>query len=283
MQDLRPRDSDATMATLRHLRTTSTLPVVFAGACGDGTVTLNQFLGTRTRGMNGLRVRSGTGLGGKVMDTKRPTTLEDYSRSTAITKDYTHIVSQEGLRAMVAVPVIASGRARTVLYGAAHVSSGIGDQVKTSFLEAARTLSRELEVRDEVDRRVSMSEVARAEQVHGLEPADLARLREVHGELRAIAAAVDDPDLRARLMTAGAQIAGLGLSRRQAAAGPVLSPRELDVLAQVALGCSNAEAATRLGLSAETVKAYLRSVAHKLETSTRMESVTRARVLGLLP
>ena len=55
------------------------------------------------------------------------------------------------------------------------------------------------------------------------------------------------------------------------------------MLAQVALGCSNAEAATRLGLSAETVKAYLRSVAHKLETSTRMESVTRARVLGLLP
>ncbi|RFU42340.1 DNA-binding response regulator, partial [Actinomadura logoneensis] len=81
-------------------------------------------------------------------------------------------------------------------------------------------------------------------------------------------------------------------SRRLAAAGtppprrphrPRLSPRELDVLAQVALGCTNAEAAARLGLLPETVKSYLRSAMRKLDSHTRTEAVSTARRQGLLP
>ncbi len=62
-----------------------------------------------------------------------------------------------------------------------------------------------------------------------------------------------------------------------------LSPRELDVVAQVSLGCSNAEAAVRLSLRPETVKAYLRSAMRKLDAHTRFEAVVHARRLGLLP
>ncbi|MGV7813204.1 response regulator transcription factor, partial [Mycobacterium kansasii] len=62
-----------------------------------------------------------------------------------------------------------------------------------------------------------------------------------------------------------------------------LTARELDALAHVALGCTNAEVAQRLSISAETVKAYLRSAGQKLGTRTRFEAVTRARSLGLLP
>ncbi|HEX2212889.1 MAG TPA: LuxR C-terminal-related transcriptional regulator, partial [Mycobacterium sp.] len=62
-----------------------------------------------------------------------------------------------------------------------------------------------------------------------------------------------------------------------------LTSRELDVLAQVALGCTNAEAAKRLSLRTETVKSYLRSAAAKLGTKTRHEAVIRARRSRLLP
>ncbi len=65
--------------------------------------------------------------------------------------------------------------------------------------------------------------------------------------------------------------------------GPPVSPRELDVLAQVALGCSNAEAGRRLSLLPETVKSYLRSAMRKLGASTRFEAVVAARRQGLLP
>lgn len=59
-----------------------------------------------------------------------------------------------------------------------------------------------------------------------------------------------------------------------------MSPWELDVLAQVALGCTNAEAAQRLSLQPETVSSYLRSAAAKLGACTRHEAVSKARKSG---
>ncbi|MDF3149900.1 LuxR C-terminal-related transcriptional regulator, partial [Streptomyces sp. T21Q-yed] len=51
----------------------------------------------------------------------------------------------------------------------------------------------------------------------------------------------------------------------------------------VAAGSTNAVAAERLGLGAETVKGYLRSAMRKLGTHTRGEAVVAARRAGLLP
>ncbi|WP_373464432.1 helix-turn-helix transcriptional regulator [Streptomyces sp. V4I2] len=59
--------------------------------------------------------------------------------------------------------------------------------------------------------------------------------------------------------------------------GPPLSPRELDVLAQVARGCSNAEVGRRLSLLPETVKSCLRCAMRKLGASTRFEGVVATR------
>ena len=53
-------------------------------------------------------------------------------------------------------------------------------------------------------------------------------------------------------------------------------PRELDVLAQVTLGCGNAEIARRLSLRPETVKAYLRSATGKLEVHNRTKPSSRS-------
>lgn len=62
-----------------------------------------------------------------------------------------------------------------------------------------------------------------------------------------------------------------------------LTSREVDVLACVAMGATNAVAAQRLGLRPETVKAYLRSAMRKLGAHTRLEAVVAARRAGLLP
>jgi DNA-binding CsgD family transcriptional regulator len=62
-----------------------------------------------------------------------------------------------------------------------------------------------------------------------------------------------------------------------------LSARELDVLAQVALGCTDAEAAKRLSLNPETMKSYLCSATAKLGAHTRHEAVAKARRVRLLP
>lgn len=289
MPTLRPNDSDAVFTTLRNLRAGTGLPVVFAGEGGDGgeTATLSRFIGVRTDAMQGLKVARGRGLGGHVMVSGRPATVRDYQQCDAITTHYRTAVEAEGLRAIISVPVRVQGITRTILYGSARVASQLGDQVSKAFVSAASDLATEFAVRDEVDRRLRMTDLAVAEQRHGLESTDRERLRTLHGELRAIAAEMADPMLRERLLAAGSALAGVGRPVDESAAPTptvsVLSPREIDVLAQVALGCSNAEVGARLSLSPETIKAYLRNIGTKLGTHSRMESVARARLLGVLP
>ncbi|MBB1030327.1 LuxR family transcriptional regulator [Dietzia sp. SLG310A2-38A2] len=286
MSTLRPKDSDAVLGALRRARRDSGVPVVFAGDVTGETARLNRFIGVRTDSMQGLSVARGRGLGGHVMASGRPATVRDYEECSRITRDYADAVDREGLRAIISVPVIVSGVARTILYGSARVATQLGDQVTRTFTTVAADLASEFKVHDEVDRRLRMADHAAAEQNFGLESSDRERLRVLHGELRAIAAELGDPDLRERLLAAGSALAGVGRTpeegREPAPAPTVLSPREIDVLAQVALGCSNAEVGARLSLSPETIKAYLRNIGTKLGTRSRMESVARARLLGVL-
>jgi len=67
-----------------------------------------------------------------------------------------------------------------------------------------------------------------------------------------------------------------------AVAGTALSPRELQVLACVADGRSNTQAAQALFVSPETVKTHLRRVFEKLDVSNRTAAVSKGVELGLI-
>jgi LuxR family maltose regulon positive regulatory protein len=62
-----------------------------------------------------------------------------------------------------------------------------------------------------------------------------------------------------------------------------LSEREIEVLQLIAEGLTNREIATRLYLSLNTVKVHTRNINGKLDVSSRMKAVARARALGILP
>jgi len=66
------------------------------------------------------------------------------------------------------------------------------------------------------------------------------------------------------------------------AAGPALSPRELEVLRLVADGLSNREIGARIHLGEATVKTHLLHAFAKLDVNDRTRAVTRAMELGLL-
>ena len=61
-----------------------------------------------------------------------------------------------------------------------------------------------------------------------------------------------------------------------------LSPRELEVLAQVCLGRTNRQIAEGLYLSLSTVKNYLERINQKLEVSDRTQAAVKAIELGLV-
>jgi DNA-binding CsgD family transcriptional regulator len=274
---LRPRDADALRAELRHIAATSSLPLAFGGEVHDETLLLTEFFGTRTSGMRGLAVLPSAGLGGATVVARRPLSVADYRSAATITHHYDGPVLEEGIRSILAVPVVVAGNSRAVLYGAYRAAAPIGDRTADLMLASARRLSHELHIRDEVDRRMRMREAQLAN--FGDTAASAQEIREVHAELRRLAAdaapAMGDKlrDLADRLARAG---------DAPPACAPLTS-RELDVLAQVALGCTNSEAAQRLSLKPETVKSYLRSAAAKLGTRTRHEAVAKARRSRLLP
>ncbi|WP_371596972.1 response regulator transcription factor [Streptomyces sp. NBC_00564] len=151
--------------------------------------------------------------------------------------------------------------------------------------DAARDLEQELAVRDEVARRLAwLSErAAAAEPAPGLMTPQWELVREAYADLRSLAGQLTDSEARQQFDVACEKLAAAGHSVPGVSRAPMLSPRELDVLACVAVGRSNADAAIELGIGVETVKSYLHSATRKLGSRSRLEAVVAARRLGLLP
>ncbi|MFF8092655.1 LuxR C-terminal-related transcriptional regulator [Streptomyces sp. NPDC016675] len=264
---------------LVRLRRTTGLPVAFGGLVESGRrqVRISELSGTATAALSALAVTSGNGLGGKAVALTRPCAVSDYSVSRQISHEYDLPVAAEGLRSVVAVPVVVRRRVRGVLYGALRAAQPLGDRTLSAAVEAARDVEQTLVLRDEVGELLT---AARPRPGDRADSPGWEQVREAHAALRALAPRIADPALREELSRACGLLAAGG--------GPVplparLAPREVDVLACVAAGETNAAAAERLGLRPETVKAYLRSAMRKLGARTRGEAVVAARRAGRLP
>lgn len=271
-------------ALVRHaldtLRRPARFPLVFGGlAANDGELRITALLGNNTAALQGLRVVAGQGLGGRVLAAQRPAAVGDYYASNAISHDFDGVARAESIRSLVAVPVIVRRSVRAVLYGAVRDAGALGDRAIGDAVTAARDLEQELVVRDEVQRRIADLHAQGSPSLPPRSSAEREALRRGHAELRALCATLTDPGLRERIDAVCA-----GLTATQAApCAPQLSPRELDVLACVAIGYSNAETGHALGVKPETAKSHLRSAMWKLDAHSRVQAVNAARALGLLP
>ena len=72
------------------------------------------------------------------------------------------------------------------------------------------------------------------------------------------------------------------ISNPQSSIVESLTPRELEVLALMAGGLSNAEIARKLYLTVNTLKAHTNSIYGKLDVHSRIQAVNRGRELGYL-
>ncbi|MGW1983865.1 response regulator transcription factor [Streptomyces collinus] len=266
---------------LARLRRGTGLPVAFGGLVESRRpqIRISELSGTATAALSSLAVTSGNGLGGKAVALGRPCAVMDYPSSRHISHEYDVPVAAEGIRSVLAVPVVVRRRVRGVLYGALRSAQPLGDRTLDAAVAAARDVEQALVVRDEVR---GLLAAAGPEPAAGSRRGDGAggweQVREAHAALRALAPRIADPALRAELLAA----CGL-LTAPRPAAGTSLAPRELDVLSWVAAGATNAAVGERLGLRPETVKGYLRSAMRRLGAHTRGEAVTAARRAGLLP
>jgi DNA-binding CsgD family transcriptional regulator len=268
------------------LRHTTGVDLTFGGVVTRGRhAQLTEFAGNSTRALMGLTLGFGMGLGGKAVALHRPIAVNDYANSRRISHHYDLMVAAEGIRAVVAAPVVVNRTVRAVMYGAVRQSVGLGDRTVDAVMDTARALEQNLAVRDEVARRPGRLGEPGAAADHVPEPASprWETIREAYAELRVLAQHVTDSDLRDRVAMLSDKLAGAAGPDSRRTSDPVLSSRELDVLSCVALGRTNTDVADELGLGAETVKSYLRSAMRRLGCHSRLETVMTARRLGLLP
>ena len=241
-----------TTGLLGRLRALAPVDMAFAASVdrSGSSFVLDRFDGARSGSLRGVRSAVGDGLGGRCIALRRPVYVVDYVTARGISHQYDDAVSGEGLRSIVAVPVLDGGTVREVVYAGTRGRTGFGERLVERTVEIVRG-------HPTVDT-----------------PAD-----DVCAELREIAAAMSEPALRRRLEDVVDRLATAEPERPAA----TLTPRELDVLAEVALGHGNRAVAARLGLTEQTAKSYLKAAMSKLDSHTRGEAVHRARGFGLLP
>ena len=271
-------DDDAIRAALTTLKTATGIPVAMYGTLlADNRLQITQWIGLRTPALQELVIESGAGVGGRVVATRRAVGISDYTRANVISHEYDKQIQDEGLHSIVAVPVITQREIRGVLYVGVHSPVRLGDKVIEEVAMTARCLEQDLAV----NTALRQGDGARAGQMTGrvMNSAEWEQVRSTHSKLRMLANRVGDENLRKEIE----QLCDQMVSPVRVKQTTKLSARELDVLSCVALGHTNVEAAAEMGIGAETVKSYLRSVMRKLGAHTRYEAVNAARRIGALP
>ncbi|MEJ5998972.1 acetate metabolism transcriptional regulator RamA [Corynebacterium sp. H130] len=272
-------DDDAIRAALTSLKTATGIPVtMYATVFGENKLQITAWVGLRTPALQNIIIDSGAGVGGRVLATKRPVGVSDYTRATVISHEYDKAIQDEGLHSIVAVPVIVQRDVVGVLYVGVHSSLRLGDKVIEEVTMTARALEQDLAI-NAAFRRTDGPRAGAMKSGRVMNGAEWEQIRSTHSKLRMLANRVGDESLRKEIEELCDQMV-TPVRMKQTTK---LSARELDVLACVALGHTNVEAAEEMGIGAETVKSYLRSVMRKLGAHTRYEAVNAARRIGALP
>ncbi|MGJ8721450.1 MAG: LuxR C-terminal-related transcriptional regulator [Salinibacterium amurskyense] len=279
-----PSDFDLIQQATREIASSTGFSLSFGGLTSGIELTVNAFSGARTSNLDGLKVRKERGLGGLAMAHRSPRFTRDYERASDITHDYDSAVLGEGVVSLLAIPIIAGGTLRGLIYAGSHSLVEPDTAAARPAVAIAAALGNELAIRDEVTRRMV---ALRANPGGGLSPVAEEHLREQFAQLRQLAATVSDRDVKKKLhdigrgLTDALSVGDPNLLSRDRSVQ--LSPRETDVLSCVALGYSNSRTAALLSLTEQTVKGYLGSAMKKLDASSRFTAVSSARKLGLLP
>lgn len=123
-------------------------PKAFAGVLQPGgSMRIDFMAGMAGDALRDLRIDPGRGLGGQVLDTRRPGWVHDYAAAAGITHHYDAlVVDQENIRGLMAVPVFNGDELYGVLYAASSEPTEFGDRVADLLLDSARKASVALSV-----------------------------------------------------------------------------------------------------------------------------------------
>ena len=140
-------DDEAVRTALSSLKTATGIPVTMYGTLlPDNRLQITQWVGLRTPALQNLIIEPGSGVGGRVVSTRRAVGVSDYIRANTISHENDRYIQDEGLHSIVAVPVIVQREIRGVIYVGVHSPVRLGDKVIEEVTMTARSLEQDLAV-----------------------------------------------------------------------------------------------------------------------------------------
>lgn len=173
---------------------------------------LRQWNGTHATGLHDLHVPAGIGLGGRAFAELQPVWVHDYRASDLITHDFDGAISADGIKTMLAVPMLRSGRLYGVVYAAMRELTEFGDRQLDGAVNIARSGALALQTAEDAQRQ---------------------RENSVAAERRRVAAALHD-SVGARLFHIGSELHDLRTSAGEASEGQQLLNRLVSLENQLA-------------------------------------------------
>lgn len=120
-------DAAALRGLARRVREETGAHIGLAGPVeAEQVLVLRQWNGTWATGLHDLHVEMGLGLGGLAAAERRPVWVADYCSSELITHDFDVPISADGIKTMLAVPMVRAGRVQGVVYAAMREVSHFG-------------------------------------------------------------------------------------------------------------------------------------------------------------
>lgn len=206
----------------------------------DGVIVLRNWIGTRSDGLHNLVVPTGLGLGGKVLATLRPHWVGDYVASGSITHHFDEPVRADGLRAMVAVPIVgAADDVYGVMYAAMREARPWGDASVDSLERLARGAAVALQVSERAGAKAAV-DVESSKRAVALDLHDTvgALLFRIGAEVRDLEAEYDvNPALTDRLHSLEQRVSEAAAMLRDCLNGLQETPAEYSLPAVVRADC----------------------------------------------
>lgn len=212
----------------------------------DGRVVLRYFSGARGRSLHEIAVPVGRGLGGRVLASGRPASVDDYYSANSITHEFDRQVGQEGIHAIAAVPLLTAEGIRGILYAGLRREGCIGDRA----IDTIRSFSKSMSVALEAQRQTSDATAAQltldrkrtASELHDSVGAMLFRIGAEVRDLRVEFTA--NPATAARLAKLEERVSEASAALRQALSALRDTPEDDQFRLAVQYQCRSFEATT---------------------------------------
>ena len=184
----------------------------------DDLIVIRFLAGARGPWLRDVSVPAGLGIGGKALAARRPVLVDDYLAARSITHDFDRPVRDEGLRSMVAVPVVSGGAVAGVIYAGVRGEGQLGGRAIQTMTEIASRAGLALEVQAGAGRSAAL---AAAHEQHraaiDLHDSVGAMLFRISAEVRALRGADGcSPAVVSRLATLENQVAEATAALREA-------------------------------------------------------------------